>query len=355
MSNDTWLIDRFTTGQSRHLDHYITRWREIAFSSGPLDRKKVENDIDLVYKCAGLSPPAMCVWHDSPNFLAAVLKKDEWRKETGTLVGERVSRKIFESQFPIVRTKIAPHVRQILNHKIQPFRNEMRIFYDHIQRNGILSPEAVYFMQASIAPTLVVMAAQADYIRNVLGLKSETETLVGLISIHSHGGIFVVPYEKICYVSERASVLKIDERSLLHSHEGPALCYTDKEKLYVSHGVVVPEFVIERPETIEINDIESQTNVELRRVMIERYGLSRYIQESGAKLISEDRYGQLYRKTMPDDRPIVMVKVINSTPEPDGTNRVYFLRVPDWCHTAHQGVAWGFGLTPDEYNPIKET
>jgi hypothetical protein len=50
-----------------------------------------------------------------------------------------------------------------------------------------------------------------------------------------------------------------------------------------------------------------------------------------------------------------MVEVINSTPEPDGSRRTYFLRVPPDTETAREGVAWTFGLTPEEYQPLLQT
>jgi len=50
-----------------------------------------------------------------------------------------------------------------------------------------------------------------------------------------------------------------------------------------------------------------------------------------------------------------MVKVINQTPEPDGTRKVYFLRVPPTIITAKEAVAWTFDQPGEEYNPLEET
>jgi hypothetical protein len=55
------------------------------------------------------------------------------------------------------------------------------------------------------------------------------------------------------------------------------------------------------------------------------------------------------------EEPITMVEVINSTPEPDGGRKTYFLRVPPRTETARAGVAWTFGLTPEEYRPSAES
>jgi hypothetical protein len=49
------------------------------------------------------------------------------------------------------------------------------------------------------------------------------------------------------------------------------------------------------------------------------------------------------------------VKVINSTAEPDGTFKTYWLRVPSHINTAKDAVAWTFGLDSNEYKPIIET
>jgi hypothetical protein len=50
-----------------------------------------------------------------------------------------------------------------------------------------------------------------------------------------------------------------------------------------------------------------------------------------------------------------MVKVVNSTPKPDGTYKDYFLRVPPTVRTAREAVAWTFDLDPTVYAPVLET
>jgi hypothetical protein len=50
-----------------------------------------------------------------------------------------------------------------------------------------------------------------------------------------------------------------------------------------------------------------------------------------------------------------MVEVLNSTPEPDGTRKTYFLRVPPNLRTAREAVAWTFGLAGSQYRPERET
>lgn len=102
--------------------------------------------------------------------------------------------------------------------------------------------------------------------------------------------------------------------------------------------------MVEAPETITAAEIQAEPNAEVRRVMLERFGAARYIQEIGAKEIDRDldQYGArrvLYQAEMDGDEPLVMVQVVNSTPEPDGTYHEYWLRVDPRCRTAREAVA----------------
>jgi len=156
-------------------------------------------------------------------------------------------------------------------------------------------------------------------------------------------------------VSERHNILARDDRGRLHSISGPAVAYPDGWAIYAVHGVRVPERVVMAPESLAVTEIEAEQNAEVRRVMVERFGPERYILESGAKLVHTDECGALYRKEFKDDETLTMVHVVNSTPEPDGENKKYMLRVPPTVKTAREAVAWTFGKAANEYGPRKET
>jgi hypothetical protein len=96
-----------------------------------------------------------------------------------------------------------------------------------------------------------------------------------------------------------------------------------KAKLFRQGDVLI----IEEPGRITIEAIRAEVNAEVRRVMIERYGLSRYLLDSKAIKLCEDEFGELYKADLEGDEPLVMVKVMNSTPETDGSFKPYFLRV----------------------------
>jgi hypothetical protein len=64
-----------------------------------------------------------------------------------------------------------------------------------------------------------------------------------------------------------------------------------------------------------------------------------------ATLVRQDDFGKLWTLGPGlDGEPMRVVEVVNRTPEPDGSYRHYFLRVPPSVCTAREAVAWTFGF-----------
>jgi hypothetical protein len=173
--------------------------------------------------------------------------------------------------------------------------------------------------------------------------------------------------EGIAIVSERPLALRRDDRGRPHAADGPAIAWRDGQQVHAWHGVEVESWVIHQPDLITIQRIDAETNVEVRRALVERFGEDRLVREGGSVLVHEDETGRLWRRDAerrppgtgswwrPRDEPIVMVEVVNSTPEPDGSRKTYFLRVPPTIETAREAVAWTFGLGAVDYRPAVES
>jgi hypothetical protein len=144
------------------------------------------------------------------------------------------------------------------------------------------------------------------------------------------------PYEGIVLASDRPRVLTVDAAGRLHNERGAALEYSDGLGVHAWHGVRVEGWVIAYPASLTVYDIEGQTNAEVRRVLIERYGWQRYIEDCGSVVdhVPDDhpvvglRGARLLRKELPGEpEPIVYLDMVNSTAEADGTHRHYLERV----------------------------
>jgi hypothetical protein len=127
-----------------------------------------------------------------------------------------------------------------------------------------------------------------------------------------------------------------DSRGRLHRLDGPALLWPSGEHEYYIHGVRVPPWVVTHPHWITVEKIHVQRNAEMRRVLIDRYGWARYIQDCGADVVDTCpadhpnpgmRGACLLRKKMPGDEPLVYLEMVNSTRERDGTFKRYLERI----------------------------
>ncbi|MBL0320646.1 MAG: hypothetical protein IPP74_15330 [Alphaproteobacteria bacterium] len=163
--------------------------------------------------------------------------------------------------------------------------------------------------------------------------------LRGLLDLAKHCGWFW-PFEGVVILTERPNKLERDSHNQLHCEDGPALSYPDGFSLWKWHGVTVSEDIILSPEKITIQRIEQETNSEVRRVMIERYGAEKYVIDSGATVVEELspthpivglRTARLLKKEIPGDEPIIYVDLLNSTAEGtwvnnlvDGVNKPLF-------------------------------
>ena len=224
-----------------------------------------------------------------------------------------------------------------------------------------------------------------------------------------HGGYRIMTPE-FTMVSDRPSVLLVDSQNRPHCDTGPSHVWRDGWSLYYYHGIAIPRgkaWIITNPEQITALSIDAEENAEIRRVMVEKYGAGRYLQETGAQEVQRDAYGILLKKQIGNET-LLSVRVVNSTPEPDGTlskddvmriygkwdgsarpwwdvfaadpedarYKEYFLQVhPELCPildpmhpntlgqelgapqsaTAHNAVAASFGKTGKEYRPEVET
>lgn len=164
----------------------------------------------------------------------------------------------------------------------------------------------------------------------------------------------------------------------LHNPEYAAV-ESDVENMYFLDGVLVPAFVVTRPEWITTDHIKSEENTEVRRVMIDRFGLDRWIADQNATLMDEIADpGQLepgwlskingvapedYLRDHPDKAiklyeleeeayggKLKMLHVRNGTPERDGSHKWYWITPPQDAKSALDAVVATYpGLTTEQY------
>ncbi|MFD7285380.1 DUF6745 domain-containing protein [Streptomyces sp. NPDC059863] len=330
----------------------VETWRAVAAATGETDRAAAERGVRLAYRGAGLAEPERIIWAGSP------------------LAGARTARSLGDAGRS-VRDEVRTH----------PWAEERRRVHDalgpagwaeHWNTTGARLWDTTRALaeriRTGIVEALADRPAEAAEIRAVLldavlgqhdaawlaAFDGRGTRLEGLAQVARHAGWWW-PYERAVVICERPVALHRDEAGRLDRGDGPALAYSDGFALYAWRGMPVPAEFLTGLTSLTPERIRTEANAELRRVMLEYYGYDRYLNESGARPVHRDETGVLWRIALDGDEDVAMVEVVNSTPEPDGTYRTYWLRVPPSVSTAKAGVAWTFGVEEEVYAPVRQT
>lgn len=197
--------------------------------------------------------------------------------------------------------------------------------------------------------------AALDFVYSRVMADLASPSSVALIELIRHCGS-CFPEHDACWLMERPLTMAIDDVGRLHCADGPAVVYRDGWSAFHLNGRWVPEHVVLRPTEITLEDIEMQANGEAREEMIRRFGVGRYLQTIGARVVSEDEFGTLYRLEVTASRTArQIVRVVDGTVGKDGVRKEYFLPVPLMVKTAREAVAWTFGLPESAYCPTLST
>lgn len=364
-------------------DKYL---RELLDNAGPLDRELAESTVRRLYEFAGLPVPSLFLWTDIPEdgLVAATLiaharipsltREGWWDALDAILLGRRIREHIINSDGLLTDAAMRG-----LGRLLPSVSDTCRIFRDRLGAREVLSLtehtpfaidtwldafscieeqfewQAPAFMPAwQKAVASISSVAEEDPLLAVRELSALGNWILQASTSFwdwSHppmmSGALEVIYAAIAEMRTLSSPSACDGLPLLMDYiRHCGWCWPFSDICIMS----------ERPDALfQLREIESESNLEVRRLMIDLYGLGRYLSEIGARLVHKDEYGELYRRLQLDDEDIVVVKVINSTAEPDGTFKEYFLRVPPETMRARQGVAWSFGLDEADYKPEIET
>lgn len=120
-------------------------------------------------------------------------------------------------------------------------------------------------------------------------------------------------------------------------------------------GLNVDRRIAFHPDRMEVGEVLGERNAERRRVLLDRYGYGRFLNDAGATLLNADRdpggARQLLRVDLPGDEPLVALSCFCPS-----TGRQYMIRVPPRTETCHQAAAWIAGFeNADDYQPVQET
>ena len=166
-----------------------------------------------------------------------------------------------------------------------------------------------------------------------------------------------------------------NEDGRLHRDNGPAYI-TPTRVIYYQNGrkhgidadkfgsinfyyenIRIPPHFYHKPESLTIDEVLAHSNAEVRYVGIKIIGFDKVLEDERIEIIDQcEKTGMiLFQINGIFEEPVSYLKVINSTQEPDGSYKSYYLCVPPTSKTCVDAVAWTFRMTADEYSPSQET
>lgn len=347
-------------------------WQNIAMNTAPVDKEQATKAIANFRGLLGMTDVPQYIWCETPRQcfekLAAL---DRMKLPIG-----RCSPMKYGYLNPYRGTSIYNHFVEALRNFFRDMPNDRSRESGHVKLCPNESRVLTQYTACDFGDTLERRGTR----ESPLNLSSEwsmTSSELEIISDLIRNTHFFLNFPHVVIHCERPTLISIDDSKRLHSKVGPAAMYgSDKTDVdataYYIHGIQMSQRkYIDDPKTITPGVIDGTRNIEVRRTFMEMYGVDRYLQNTGAQVISEGKYGKRLWWRAPENgspeeesmwkllrrrpEPLVLVEVINSTAEPDGSFKRYFLRVPPGIRDADEAVAWTFRLKKEEYHPDVET
>ena len=415
-------VDRLTDAERARFDEWADKWIEIGLRTGPADREAFERAVQDCYRFAGIPWPGTVIWVPSPLVLAlaapvaALTIQLVSTKSRTASRHRRTSQKVSFSQVTVdgaVRSAVHNAVDGAVGDAVgSAIHNAVGSAVDDAVHGAV--GDAVGDAVGNVIRNAVrdtIQRTWTNYLGGQFWVGSgrywggawtsffrEVCHLELLGDLWARGKAYEHALESACWWWPHRDFIMVCERPLiihrelvdpahprgwgshrLHCNDGPAIVWPDGWGVWAIHGVRVSQRVVETPATLTPAEILAEPNAEVRRVMLARFGEERFVRESGALPVHCDGFGDLYQVDVPGDEPLVMIRVLNSTPEPDGTAKSYWLRTDpqlrplppgDWSEdrqreflvrqkpqtfTARNAVASLSGLRGEAYAPVQET
>lgn len=277
-------IVTLTPEQTAKLPLYRDKWLRIGLSTDPTDRETAERSIDLTYHAAGLMLPQQKIWFRSPlegcvnaykliqtdkvqvrNQVDAQVEKQVWDQ-----VWKRVRDQVKKQLWDQVENWVWDQVGYLVENQVE----------DQTQQNSGLVYTYSYGLHEAGCLSFYDFFYKETEIKGL-------DVLEGLWLLAQSCGWWWA-FTDAVILTEKPVFLSRDLDNRLHHEDKAAIAYSDGWGVYCWHGVVVPEWVIKNPESITVEKIDSEQNQEIKRVLLERFGEGRYLDESEVELLSED-------------------------------------------------------------------
>ena len=263
-------IEHLTPEQIAKFPAYVAEWTGYGTCIDPTDRPRAEVAIATMYEIVGKKPPRV-IWCDSP--LGMCLTREAVKQlpaSVGDSVWDSVGDSVRASVWASVGASVGDSVRASVG---------ASVYGQH---------EAAWL-------------AFYRFFRDECGLTDQTDKLRGLWELCQSCG-WILPFENVCFASERHDVCKLDGRGVIHCEDGPAIHYRDGFSVHAWHGTRVPAHWIEDKASLRASEVLAARNVEVRMAGCQILGWAKVADQLDRRIIDGDPatdIGALVELTLP--------------------------------------------------------
>jgi hypothetical protein len=356
-------IDVITDEHLPILEAKAMEWKAFGLATGATNKEEAREGVIKAYKAAELSPPTYFVYLRSPlaGAISAYVVREMCVVLSEMQRGVRNPIKVdapYNKDTPLFHT-----LEETWNQLLPQFMEQEK---DEFPDAELAYAEILRHIHAKVAKEGMRWEANPVYgshdsawlafydTLGELGVPNTREPMEGMMQVAKNAGWWW-PLTDFAIITDRPLYMHRDDQNRMHCEDGPAIEYADGWKMWVWHNTIVTQQIIEQPHTLTPEQIIGESNAEIKRIMLERYGFEEFIRNSNAQKVHTDSFGTLWKKDLGegeegDDRYLAMVEVVCPS-----TDRKYMLRVPPSMERARQAVAWTFKMTEAEYMPSIET
>jgi hypothetical protein len=373
-------IIEITPEQAERFGKWTKRWIDIGLSTEPADFKIATAAALKAYKLCNLSQPQIILHMDSPygatvggtmawSLLRNRVKsqaKSQAKSQVKSQVNSQIESQIWSQVGSQVDSQVDSQVQsQVESQVCSQVQSQVYSQVDSQVWSQVYSQ--VYSQVQSQVGSQVWprvwsaiyndrggafwsgWCAYVSFLRDVMGWENSTLDNFTIDEDLAKSCGWVWWHENVLAISNRPKEIHRDNTGALHSTIGPSISYRDGWSLYHVHGVSIPKDWIENKDKLEPSLALTWDNVEQRRALAELVGWDKVLSAVKCKSIHKDEYGELLVVDLPQAPSSKFVRVVC------GTGRTFVLPVPQEMKSAHEAVAWTYGLDRKEYQPKVRT
>lgn len=226
---------------------------------------------------------------------------------------------------------------------------------------GVKKPESFIWVESDVAAADIIRANGQDPSNNNLwgqydmywlaklqvaeeeigGVIGDQKQMLDCMMVLTKSGPWW-PFSKVIVCCDTPELILVNEAGEPHCEDGPAIRYRDGVEYYYIGGHEVSRQTVMAPETLTVDIIKAESNAEARRIMISRYGVEKYIENTQATLIDEDKYFGHPRLLVSLEDGSKWLIGTDGTVGEDGKHRIYHMpvsRMSRSCKEAHSSIS----------------